>query len=361
MNHDYGELLQDRSGDITTGGGYSSQYQLSDAIPVLEGSPFAFPQGSVITGDTTHEATPRTTMLNNNDSPLQQSVDMMLFDNFGMPPGEPSSRNGCDVPEFDDNLTLISRLFLYGDRLNARKQGGNVHGPQALGYPAGLPSECNSLSAATTNLFGGNSSPVSNNAFTPLVSPPPHHRPSFPIEFSEVPFRGDISTDDGNGPIRVVRRSRGWVTVLRYGGRQATGPYRETVRQCVEDQKEVHRLRLERGLTNSEVMQLLEQMKVVTDPVSSTRKKPKKHDYYAPVGVRRMHKGFAASVRVNGKEVYGPLRQDVADATCDREEMMKYRLVVDAPGMRAFVKTLKERVYPHHQLGEFQLQQEVVH
>ncbi|EER03217.1 hypothetical protein Pmar_PMAR019995 [Perkinsus marinus ATCC 50983] len=161
----------------------------------------------------------------------------------------------------------------------------------------------------------------------------------------------NFPNDDVNGPVRVVRRVHGWVTILRHGGRQATGPYRETVHQCVEDQKEVHRLRLERGLTNSELMQLLEQMKVVTDRHPSTQliKKPRKLDYTAPIGVRRMHKGFRASVRVRGKEVYGPLRQDVADATCDREEMMKYRHVVDAPGMRAFVKTLKERVYPHHQ------------
>ncbi|KAF4710686.1 hypothetical protein FOZ63_005260 [Perkinsus olseni] len=157
--------------------------------------------------------------------------------------------------------------------------------------------------------------------------------------------------DDVNGPVRVVRRAHGWVTILRNGGRQATGPYRETVHQCVEDQKEVHRLRVERGMANSEVMQLLEQMKHVTDRHPSTLliKKPKKLDYVAPIGVRRMHKGFRASVRVSGREVYGPLRQEVADATCDRAEMMKYRHVVDAPGMRAFVKTLRDRVYPHHQ------------
>ncbi|EER00066.1 hypothetical protein Pmar_PMAR024543 [Perkinsus marinus ATCC 50983] len=161
----------------------------------------------------------------------------------------------------------------------------------------------------------------------------------------------NFPNDDANGPVRVVRRVHGWVTILRNGGRQATGPYRETVHQCVEDQKEVHRLRAERGMTNTEVMQLLEQMKHVTDRHPSTLliKKPKKLDYAAPIGVRRMHKGYRASVRVRGREVYGPLRQDVADASCDRAEMMKYRHVVDAPGMRAFVKTLKERVYPHHE------------
>ncbi|KAF4722429.1 hypothetical protein FOZ62_032153 [Perkinsus olseni] len=197
--------------------------------------------------------------------------------------------------------------------------------------------------------LGSGSQPSSaGNVFTPTIG---RTRPRGHVGSGKLVGALNITTDDANGPVRVVRRTHGWVTVLRNGGRQATGPYRETVHQCVEDQKEVHRLRVERGMANSEVMQLLEQMKHVTDRHPSTLliKKPKKLDYVAPIGVRRMHKGFRASVRVSGREVYGPLRQEVADATCDRAEMMKYRHVVDAPGMRAFVKTLRDRVYPHHQ------------
>ncbi|KAF4653263.1 hypothetical protein FOZ61_009092 [Perkinsus olseni] len=306
------------------------------------------------------------------DSPLERSTKRLKVGDsedfkheaFGDQLQSNDAARESVLPVILDGSTLLARL-LSSDVL---RRGNGVYRPSETRPPPSsmtpqLPSVLSgydtqrastltgpplALEPTLLSSFPPGQSSSAANVFTPTIG---RTRPRGHVGSGKLAGALNITTDDANGPVRVVRRAHGWVTILRNDGRQATGPYRETVHQCVEDQKEVHRLRVERGMANSEVMQLLEQMKHVTDRHPSTLliKKPKKLDYAAPIGVRRMHKGFRASVRVSGREVYGPLRQEVSDATCDRAEMMKYRHVVDSPGMRAFVKTLRDRVYPHHQ------------
>ncbi|KAF4655170.1 hypothetical protein FOL46_008372 [Perkinsus olseni] len=310
------------------------------------------------------------------DSPLERSTKRLKVGDsedfkhvaFGDQLQSNDAARESVLPVIHDGSTLLARL-LSSDVL---RRGNGVYPPSETRPPPSsmtpqLPSVLSGYDTQRSStltgpplvleptlfssiaLGSGSQSSSAANVFTPTIG---RTRPRGHVGSGKLAGALNITTDDANGPVRVVRRAHGWVTVLRNGRRQATGPYRVAVHQCVEDQKEVHRLRVERGMTKPEVMKLLEQMKHVTDPRSCIQKKPKKHDYFAPVGVRRMHKGFRASVRVSGREVYGPLRQEVADATCDRAEMMKYRHVVDAPGMRAFVKTLRDRVYPHHHVEQ---------
>ncbi|KAF4706757.1 DNA repair protein rad51d [Perkinsus olseni] len=149
-----------------------------------------------------------------------------------------------------------------------------------------------------------------------------------------------------NRPIRVIRRVNGWVTSLRAGRKQVTGPYRASLAECLMDQEQVYRVQADRGLSNAQLLDVLEAMKRAVERNGATAVGARKHhksDYSAPVGVRRMNKGFRASVRVNGREVYGPLRTDVDVAGEDRAEMLRLRHVLDVPRMREFVKALGNR------------------
>ncbi|KAF4673824.1 DNA repair protein rad51d [Perkinsus olseni] len=149
-----------------------------------------------------------------------------------------------------------------------------------------------------------------------------------------------------NRPIRVIRRVNGWVTSLRAGRTQVTGPYRASLAECLMDQEQIYRVQAERGLSNAQLLDVLEAMKRAAESNGAATVGARKHqksDYSAPVGVRRMNKGFRASVRVNGREVYGPLRTDVDVAGKDRAEMLRLRHVFDVPRMREFVKSLANR------------------
>ncbi|KAF4748666.1 hypothetical protein FOZ63_013850, partial [Perkinsus olseni] len=149
-----------------------------------------------------------------------------------------------------------------------------------------------------------------------------------------------------NRPIRVIRRVNGWVTSLRAGRKQVTGPYRASLAECLMDQEQLYRVQAERGLSNAQLLDVLEAMKRAAESNGAATVGARKHqksDYSAPVGVRRMNKGFRASVRVNGREVYGPLRTDVDVAGKDRAEMLRLRHVFDVPRMREFVKSLANR------------------
>ncbi|EER09909.1 hypothetical protein Pmar_PMAR018553 [Perkinsus marinus ATCC 50983] len=167
------------------------------------------------------------------------------------------------------------------------------------------------------------------------------HQPSLSLNSAShstaIPYKSSI---------KVIRRVNGYVTSLRAGRKQATGPYRSTLEECLLDRERIRRVQREGGLSNAQLLDVVEEMKCAAEGSGASRfgsRRNQKSDYTAPVGVRRMNKGFRASVRVDGREVYGPLRTDVEEAGKDRAEMLGLRHALDVPKMREFVKSLASR------------------